>query len=525
MNKESSMNLFSTVSCLFFWFSLFIPFNLLCQSINDSSTLTTQEKDKLNEYAKSLFEKGPSIVFNLSSYDLKQSFEDIPDAINYDESNLKNLLDTLHKDQSNPISFNRIAEYYAKTDRPVLAQSYYQKAYENLDIKFFDNDSAAYYSRSAVLKNQLGEPDALEDLKRSLAINPNDSLSIYVYPLILISSGEFFKAKEVISNALEAGSKNVSHPYLLLTSAAINEISENIISLENYKVDYKKTYRSKNFDEIIDYTLLDKYAAIHANNIEIVNARNMADIQGLIFKMIFIEPSDDNMINFDYTPYDLNKIESTISKLSITQTINEFSLFKCLGYLCFMQEEWGKSLDYFNKAIEVFPVGKKGSEFNSTDCYDAIINIYKQNSDTLNYRRAIRRKIDYEPERNNSVEDLMLLAFDYFQAGRITEADDICKEVMLLDSNNFDVLRLKSHLNFLNGSHQMSQFYLENAAKNIRNANDDYNLSMQYAIYSIIRGDIAGAKSIIGIIKERRGDNKCPLCDKLIEEYCKNSHK
>ena len=489
------------------------------QSNENTSKLSSEEKYKLIELVDELLYKVPPIEFNLSSNDFKRSFADMSEEKKYDKTDLNDLLETLNKDKLNPLALYSLGDYYSNINNPVLANSYYQKSYDNLNIKFFENDSAAYYSVRAILKNTLGVPNALDDLDRSIALNPNDSLSMNIYPTILMSSRNFQKAREVLVSALETKPKNAPLLYLSLFGAEFMSSIPNTIEKENGIENYNEKYRSKNYNEMIDFTLLDKYARVYQGNPEIANGRMMIDIYLLFFKMTLFEKPYD----FNYNTFELNKMEEIINKLSDAssqKSMNEFSINRCLGYVYFMLRDWSKSLEYFNRAIDIAPLDKESIGSMSNTCYDAIMTIYKHTSDTLNYRKTIRKKIDLEPNIEDTVDELMLLAFDYFISGKMKEAGAYCDKAMLIDSNNFDALRFKSHINFLEGNYLLSQFYWQNAGNFIRNQYDDYNLSMQIAIYQIYNGDIEMAQSIIELVKQVKGKDNCPLCDQLIEEYC-----
>lgn len=500
-----------------------MTFNLSGQSNDNVSKLTSKEKDKLIELVKSLFEKGPNIQFNIASNDLKSTFSDMSEEKKYDKTYLNNLLEILNKDPLNPVALYSVGYYYSNTNNQLLAKSYYQKSYDNLKLKLFEKDSAAYYSFRANLKNNLGVPNALDDLERSIEINPNDSLSMNIYPMVLISEKKFQKASEVILSALETNPKDATGLYLNLFMTEFYGSIPYKIEKENGIKNYNKKYSVKNYDEIVDFTLLDKYANKYRDNIEIVNCRMMIDILVLFFKMGLFEPTEDHKVNFNFNTYELNKMEDIINKLSNAssqKSMNEFSINRCLGYIYFMREEWDKSLEHFNKAIEIAPLDKEGIGSNSNACYDAIMTIYKHTSDTLNYRQTISRKMEHEPNIENTVDDLILLAFDDYRSGRIDEAKAYCDKAILIDSNNFDALRLMSHISFLKRDYIQSQIFMQKASNNFRNINDAYNLNTQYAIYLIHHGDLEKAKSNLENVKQIRGENNCPLCDKLIEEYC-----
>ena len=201
-----------------FFMTLFLCGGLTGQSLHGNSTLTAEEKNRLIELSRELFFKGPDISMSLSSNDVQPNLENIPDQVVRDESYLDSLLKNLETNESKPSVYMNLAGYYKEKNQMILTRSYYEKAYENLDEDFFEGDSAAFYSLRAVLKNQLGKQGALEDLKKSISINPNDSLTIQIYPELLMANGEFQEAREVLSTALDSGSGTLLIPYLKLIS-------------------------------------------------------------------------------------------------------------------------------------------------------------------------------------------------------------------------------------------------------------------------------------------------------------------
>lgn len=515
------MNSFSIIRAIWFFLTLVFCSSLTGQYRGNNSQLTDAEKDRLEELVDELFEKKPDMAFNLSTSDLVPSFEYIPDPMSYEESYKDSLIQVLKNSESDIAALMRLANYYKGVNQVVLANSYYQKAFENLNEEFFEGDLAAYYSSRALLKGILGKPEPLEDLKESIRINPNDSLAVEIYPMILLGNGEVNKARKLFSDALEHGTGNKLMPYIKLISLEIMIAMDKISTKEKNGVDIKKKYSDKNFDELIDYNLIDKYAKMYENQLEMQWARRISDLAGLFTMTLYLDSVEGNKFSFTYTSFEQQKLDSlihTLSEASGREAINEFSLNRFLGYCFFLNEEWDKSLLHFQRAIEVFPDEKRDSYFNTFDCHDMIMTLYIQGGDKSNYRKAILKKIDDEPDRSKSTDDWMLLAFDYYRAGMFEEANQICKEVMMIDANDFDAMRLKSQLNFLNGENQLSQFYLESASNYVSNQEDEYNLTLQYAIYLIYQGNAEMAKPIIKSLKESRGKIGCSLCDTLLKE-------
>ena len=113
--------------------------------------------------------------------------------------------------------WNSVAEYYSKNDQPELANLYYNQAINKIDIKHFKGDSAALLSFRGLVKSNLNDPSYLNDFRKSIDINPNDSIALFFYPLVLISSSHFDEARAVLEKMLDQSSANVPDVYLYLT--------------------------------------------------------------------------------------------------------------------------------------------------------------------------------------------------------------------------------------------------------------------------------------------------------------------
>lgn len=469
---------------------------------------------------KDLYDIEVNISFNITLKDLQKTFEDMSDGKNYDKKYLNDLLQKLGTDSLNPIHLNNIADYYSKNMNFESANKYYSKALKNLDIKYFNSDSAFFYSFRGLLKSNLNDTTAIFDFNKSVEINPNDSISMFFYPLILIKNLEYEKAREVIKKMFNSQSEYVSFPYFYLTLTEVFESFQNTVKLMSEEKNLKKEYAKKDYNEIVNYKLLDQYLFKYRGNNEIENCRIMADLLGIFYKFIFFEQDSNYKLIFNYTKNEKNKILeiiSIITDLKDQKKLNDFTVNKCLGYAYFMTEDWGKSVECFKNAIAVFPVEKKDEYFGSTDCYDAITTIYYQTSDTLNFRIALNSKMANEKEKENTIDELTLLAFDYYRCGDIVSAEEYCKKIRDINSDNFDALRLLSHINFLKGFQSLTQFYGESAGRYVRNDFDNFNLILQFAIYQIYNGDFSTAINNIEIARKIKGNEDCPLCDKLMK--------
>ena len=91
---------------------------------------------------------------------------------------------------------------------------------ENMSMSYFKKDSANFYSFRGLLKSSLEHNDCLSDIEKALKINPNDSLSICFYPMLLIKENKFEKARQICINSLEKKGElaELSYLYLILSS-------------------------------------------------------------------------------------------------------------------------------------------------------------------------------------------------------------------------------------------------------------------------------------------------------------------
>ena len=153
---------------------LFIAFVFLAGSVHvtgQPNKLSNEERKDLVALASKLFNIDSEFAFQLSSYDIKQSYREIKDAEVYDNYYLVNYLDSLNKDPDNPLFNQKVGIFYQKNNYPKTAVKCFQKALENLDIRYFNQDSSQYYSFRGLLKIQIGLDGGYTDFERALAIN------------------------------------------------------------------------------------------------------------------------------------------------------------------------------------------------------------------------------------------------------------------------------------------------------------------------------------------------------------------
>ena len=147
-----------------------------------TTSLTDKSKKELLALSKDLYNAEVNMSLNINLKDIQSTFEKMSDSEKYDKDHLNELLQKMGNDTLNTIHLNNIANYYSKNNDAELAHQYYAKALENIDLKYFNNDSAFYYSLRGLLKAQLNDITAVSDFSRSVEINPNDSIAMYFYP-------------------------------------------------------------------------------------------------------------------------------------------------------------------------------------------------------------------------------------------------------------------------------------------------------------------------------------------------------
>ncbi len=509
---------------------LFSIHNICAQTYELKKTITPDDKKELLNLSKELFEINVDFSYSITSKDAATSFSEMSDGLIYNEDYLKKNQKELLNDSLNPVLFNNIGNYYSSAKKVDLANHFFQQSYnhlKHLPSSYLKNDSAFYYSFRGILKMNLGmeNENAIEDIKKAMEINPNDSIALAFYPYFLISSGKFEDARKLCTASLNTKSKHSTFWYIMLVMTDAFEGFQSFVAEIEEDEKLKIKYRSIDYNKLIDFKLINKYADKYKEDVVIQNARTMADLLALLPKVYLFERIDDFEIVFEFTSKEAKKIKSIEKGLmasSADKTMNEYTLNKNFGYVYFMLDDLDKSIDYFNKAIELFPIDKQDNYFTSADSYNALLTIHLAKKDTLNFQKTLEEKIKVEPNGTKSVIDIFLLANLYFKLNELDSAQKWCKKATKVDAKHFETLRLLAHLDFVKGFNSMAQYYLDEAIKHGQSMYDQYLIAMQYAIYYIHNGaDANSAYNYIKIAKESLEGNDCELCDTLIENYIK----
>ncbi len=501
---------------------LFNVKNIIAQKYEMKIPVSATERAELLKMEKELFLIHPEFNYNISTSDALKSFDGIASTVQYTKAYLRTCDSLLLTDSINPIYLNNIANYYNFHKQTTLAADYFNSSYKHLKISYFNNDSAFYLSNRGVLKLNLGMENAIDDIERALKIDPTDTFALAFYPFFLISRGEFKKATELAVNALEKGSNNPSFPYtILIMSKAFGDLMEKITEVDSNKAK-KAFYAQLEYNQIVDFTLIDKYFDKYKKYPAIRYERYMADICVIILKLVFQDNGDNDTLIFNYSTLEIAKLkelEKHFLDRNTKKELNGYAINKNLGYIYFMLHQWNQSILYFNRANEAFPVAHRFEQFNNAEIYNALLCIYHYNHDTASYRKTLQRKIQTEPEGRKYYKDYYTLALHYLLTDQPIKSKQSALIAKSLNQTDFDVLRLLAHLNYIEGNNTQTEAYAKLAGNNMQQNSQNYELCLQFAIYHLMAGNAAPAYQNIEAARVALEGEACPLCDKLLEKY------
>lgn len=478
---------------------------------------TIKQKLEILNLAKEVFEINPTISYNISTDDPVSNFSELRDQEQYDVSYLQRRMELWRTDTLNPIFANTLGNYYNFHQKYDSAALFFRKSLDKLSIKYFNNDSAFYLSMRGTLKLNLGLENAMPDLDRALIINPNDSIARAFYPLLLMNNQDFKKATEVCVRMLESPDVYPLYPYVMLISSEL--MSGVVPRMKDADADekVKEKIAGTDYDQLLNFSLINQYAEKFKTNTAVRNARYMADIFGLTLKLVFFKDVVKPEAVFGYTANEkakLASLEKIFTTASTRKELNPYTLNKCLGFVYFMQQQKDKAIAAFHDAIKGFPKSKRWQYFNPAEMYDAISAIYFIQRDTMNFRKMLMTKIADEPGGKKEVKEYFLLAVQSLQADDLKKAEEWANKGKEVNENDFDILRMLAHLNFLNGNSDVVQTYADKAIKLLQTNEQQYNLLLQFALYQLFNEDAATAYSNIEIARKIFEGQECEICDK-----------
>lgn len=495
------------------------PF-LYAQTYEYTRQITPEEKTNYLGLNKKMFELSSFFSTSISDVDTEMSIKDMRDQPQYDDSYLEKIQAVLKKDSLNPYYLNDLAMYYETNERPVLAKKYYQKAMDNLPyLMTKKKDSARFYSLRGLIKVHLQEKEPMRDMEKAMRINPLDSLANAFYPVFLIGEGKFDEMRKFAIKKLDANELPKLY-YVVLFSSYLGDI-QSMTSTE----EKRKANKTKEYDELLDYKLINAYAEKYKDNVHVQNARYMIEVSAIFFKMFSFDLNEDqNAFVFKFSEKEKRKMEELVKVFNerlATGKMNPFAANKFLSLLYFMQEKPDKVIECAKKAIAVLPLSKQMPNFNNTDTYDLLLTVYNNKKAYTDYKKTLEEKIEKAYSKSGLANDYINMSIIYLYQNDIAKADEWCKKSKAINPEDFKCLRLLSHLYFMNDSLSLSQYYGETATKYMTSNDESAWLSLQFSISMIIIGDSASAKNAYdNIVAAKKGlEDKCPICDELLTKY------
>lgn len=467
-----------------------------------------------------VFNTEKSISYNLGTGDLKSSFSEIEDDIPRSIEYLEKLKDSL---SSNPLDFillRKIGDYYNNVEDKNNSHTYYKRALEQIDISFFDDDSAAFLGARSFLKFELDLPGFIEDAEKALSLNPNETISLSFYPLYLISNREYEKAKTFLINALDNNPPNEA-PILFLAFINFIERFEELFAA-NKDPSLKKELKEKHYEELIDWSPVQKYFSKINHRQTKVNLERLLHFYNLFGKILFFDENDKGKLNFDFSPIEKKQISELknwlLSSLE-NKTLNEYTANKCLGFVSLCLQDEDSAIDFYQKALQVFPENKPKTALDPNEVYLILLFIYREFDKSYDYENLLLKKIS--EQRFKSISDYLNLSKFYILEDQIEKARFYIEEAEKIDSRNFDVCRLKAHIGFVDGTEIILEgFYMDKAFRFIKNDDDAYLFYLQSAIYNMFNNKAIEAYDMLNIINENK--ENCETCDRLLKTYFKS---
>jgi len=490
--------------------------------------ITQKEVTELLEKARSIFEIDPSISYTFSNYDALASLSGLKDKTSYDEA-YKHKYDSLHKvDPANPLYLNELANYYNYHGQSSLAESYFKWAYESMDLKYFDKDTAQFYSFRGVIRANLKDESAFEDFEKSLEINPYDSIAMVFYPMALVQRGEYAKVKLICEKALQSKSGDPVLPYLYLGLTQIYEPYMNHMAEITKSPKLKQTYAKKEYTSLIDMALIDKYTEMYKDNKTITNMRPMFDVFAIAFKIIFSDMSvGPDKLEIYYTKKEKQKLHSLIEWFSNSekqQTLNAFSVYKNLGFIYFLLNERDKAILSFDTAVDLFPVNKGTETFSTEECYSGLLFMYFAKKDTVGIKNTLLRKIK-SADRKLIADYNAIAYFYYYYEYDLDKAWEWALKAREIELKDFKSSLLLLHLSYLKHRTDLMDMYFKDVNESLTSNYDLKDLGLLASIYALLGSDAPKAYQFFNEVQNAMGDERCEECDEIIKEYIKVTPK
>lgn len=481
---------------------------------------TDEQQRQLLCLTKQLFPINPLFSYFLTTSSIKSSFEQVDDAPVYDNYFLANYLDSLEQEPQNPRFLYQAGQFYLKNGYPKTASGCYLKALEFMSIRYFDGDSARYYSFRAMLRLRLDDRDVFDDITRSLRINPSDSLASSFYYPALLSAGKFDQLQQSCAQVLDAG---CSYPetflfYLFFSIVFERMQQENLLQQEDKQ--RFLTVRKITYSDYYDCELFSHYAAQYANKTEANNMALLGELLLLLLKGGANTDFHEIEQGLYYTPEEAEQIwqlHHKLTELYKQHQLNAYAACSALGYTNLMLKNYDQAIRSFKKAIRQFPKQKQTKDYNPADAYAGLSTIYYIQRDTISIQQNLERKLkDLKPEFIVA-DDYLLLAKCALYQGNYPLSENYCIKAIEKQADCSEALRLRAHLFFLMHNLSMAFDYIAQAQKAVSSRSDEAQNLLQLGIYQFILSDYNQADRYFRLARIVMDNPDWKICDTVQE--------
>ncbi len=441
------------------------------------NNIYAQNKPEINDSAYNylinkcyvLFEPHSDLTYSFGTEEL---IDKVPD-LNVNIPTLKDstkFLDELKGEYKDWSVFYKIGKLYQQFNQGQQAMNYYNQAYNLIYNEIMKDTLKAgpYTDMGSLYLNLNNKENAFYFYQKAYALNDKDSIASLFLPMFYIFNGDFKRAEEIIGKNLNTNPEQPDMYIWLATSKiyqAITKMDKNNLDIAN-----------KSIDELFDLAEINQAAKKFKNDIRFPLLEQMIRQLAILAKYSVISDNFKNNKLQENDLKDLKQIQKSLEKiLDKNQFKNKYIIYKSLGFNYLLQKNLDKGIEYFRKAITVWPPDKRSKDY--TLLFTA--NYFLKN-DTLAALKVIDEKI-----RNDSAfmidytEDYNLKGNIYIQKHNFESASNTFQNSLNLKPNPNAYLGLA----FL----EINDKKLKEANQLINQAyelNKEYYLS--YAVFGVI---------------------------------------
>ncbi|MFI5204001.1 MAG: hypothetical protein ACHQF2_05845 [Flavobacteriales bacterium] len=477
---------------------------------------------ELTKLVDDIFVVNPNITYNVSHNDLQFTFDEIKNTAFYDIDFLNKAAAALRTDTLNPYLWKDMAMFYLINNNREQSTYYFEKCLQLMHISYFKNDSASFYQFKALIFFHMGNQECEANFKKALTHNPTDSASIIGYSLLLLQSSRFTEARDLSIQYLKTFPRNPEIFYIALLISDIVGAYNRIFLVVSNDSEVRSHYLKKNYNELVDFSNIDYFAKMYRDNVKIQTARNMADVLALVAKMTFFETTDSKRIKYAFSSVDKSRIkelEKWLADVALNKTLNEYSLNKNIGTVLLFQDKPDKAALYLEKAVTVFPMQKINDFFNPVECYNSLLCALTFTKNNIQFRKILQTKMDADVDSVSLSEDCLLMARHHFELKMYDEANIWASKAVLLNPANTYAHMIIANLEYKKDNTLRVEQGITEASKYVSSYDQQYDISMQMAAYSLMNNDATNAMVYIKYAKDSRQGQKCESCEELIKKY------